>query len=86
MKFNILSTVFILYTDSGHDAEFDCGDGRGACRLITRGHWPRQRVGFDTADGMARVAEIQVHHGLRNVSRRMCQVCEYCEYIMYTAL
>lgn len=66
-------------TDSGHDAEFDCGDGRGTCRPASRGHRPRQRVGFDAADGMARVAEIQMHHGLRNVSRRMCQVCEHRE-------
>jgi len=52
----------IYYTVPGHDAEFDFGDdnGRGVCRLASRSHRPRQRVGFDTSDGMALVAEIQM--------------------------
>jgi len=64
MKLSINVVFIIIYSDSGQDAEFDCGDSCGARRLAARGHRPRQRVGFDAADGMARVAEIQMHHGL----------------------
>lgn len=40
----------------------------------TRDRRARQRACSYATDGMARVAAIQVHHGLRNVPRRLCQV------------
>jgi len=40
----------------------------------TRAQRARQWACAHAADGMACMAALQVHHGLRNVSRRLCQV------------
>lgn len=77
---NICPVLFRSVNDDVDDEKFEFGvrDGhrvRGCFRTRSPGgRRPRQRTGSDATDGMASVAEVQVHYGLRFVSRRVHQV------------